>query len=228
MDTTTASPLREDYNPAHPLSRGDDRTWKMKHLDALSSEFKMVTGSETGVDMAVPYVHYFEGMMSLGEFRLPDAGYDLFSYKKPDENFLRFQTGCFYRIPLFELVYHDCVVSYGYWGDSHNRVPEVWDERDLFSALYAVPPIFVTDRARWTKDKARYVQSYKVATESAFLVKGAEMLTHQFLNEDHSLQTTTFGDGTVVYVNFGAQDAKLPSGQTLGAKKSLVVPGKPK
>ena len=226
LDTTTASPLREDYNPKHPLTRSDDRTWKMKQLAALSGDFKLVTGSETGMDMAVPYVHYFEGMMSLGPYRLPDAGYDLFSYKKPSEEFLRFQTGCFYRIPLFELVYHDCVVSYGYWGDGANRVPEVWDERDLFCALYGVPPIFVTDRERWNKDKARYVQSYKTATESARLTALSEMTRHEFLNETHTLQVSEFADGTVVYVNFGTAPEKLPDGKTLAAKKSLVIPGK--
>ena len=225
LDTTTASPLREDYNPRHPLSRADDRTWKMKQLAALSGEFKLVTGSETGMDMAVPYLHYFEGMMSLGPYRLPDSGYDLFSYKKPQDDFLRFQTGPFYRIPLFELVYHECIVSYGYWGDSSNRIPEVWDERDLLCALYGVPPIFVTDRARWNKDKARYVQSYKNSTESARLTGYSEMLQHRFLNAAHTLQMSSFADGTIVYANFGAEPAALPDGRTLSSKHSLVIPG---
>ena len=74
IDTTTASPFREDYNPLHPLSRGDDRANKMALLDFCSKDMKLVVGTETGIDPSVPYVHYYEGMMSLGPFRLPDAG----------------------------------------------------------------------------------------------------------------------------------------------------------
>src|ERR1039458_4989056 len=44
---------------------------------AVSRDSKLVTGSETGHDAAVPFVHYFEGMLSLGPYRVPDAGRDM-------------------------------------------------------------------------------------------------------------------------------------------------------
>ncbi len=36
-----------------------------------------------------------------------------------------------YRLLLWELVYHDCVVAQWYWGDYNNKLPAVWDRRDL-------------------------------------------------------------------------------------------------
>ena len=54
--------------------------------------------------------------------------------------------GHFYRIPLWELVYHDCVVAQWYWGDYNNKAPEVWPRRDLFNTLYATPPMFMFDK----------------------------------------------------------------------------------
>ena len=80
IDTTTASPFREDYNPAHPLTRSDDRRYKMALLDFCSKNEKLVVGTETGIDPSVPFVDYYEGMLSLGPFRLPDAGYDIIEY----------------------------------------------------------------------------------------------------------------------------------------------------
>ncbi|MHC4487272.1 MAG: glycoside hydrolase, partial [Planctomycetota bacterium] len=74
IDTTTASPWRECYHPDHPMTRGDSRYWKMELLRFMSEDMELVTGSETGHDAAVPYVHYFEGMLSLGPYRVPEAG----------------------------------------------------------------------------------------------------------------------------------------------------------
>ena len=84
IDTTTASPFREDYSPAHPLTRSQDRAYKMKLLEYCSRDSKLVVGTETGIDPSVPYVHYYEGMLSLGPYRLPDAGRDTMQYKPPD------------------------------------------------------------------------------------------------------------------------------------------------
>ena len=218
LDTTTASPLRECYSPKHPLSRTQDRINKMALLDYVSKDMKLVTGSETGMDMAVPHLDYFEGMMSLGPYRLEDAGYDLFSIKTPQEDYLRFQVGPFYRIPLFELVYHDCVVNYWYWGDSSNRLPDQWDVRDLFNALYGTPPLWIMDPDRWQKDRERFIQSYKTAATVARQTGYSEMLDHEFLNEDHTVQKTEFADGTKVWVNFGEKPYKLEGGEELKAK----------
>jgi hypothetical protein len=74
IDTTTAAPWRECYNPAHPMTRTQSREAKMKLLGLVSEHFKLVCGCETGHDAAVPWCDYFEGMMSLGPYRLNDAG----------------------------------------------------------------------------------------------------------------------------------------------------------
>ena len=84
-----------------------------------------MTGSETGHEAAVPYVHYFEGMLSLGPYRVPDAGRDMQRILDDvPEQVAKFQTGHFYRLPLWELVYHDCVVAQWYWGDYNNKLPQ--------------------------------------------------------------------------------------------------------
>lgn len=222
LDTTTASPLRECYNPAHPLSRSDDRRAKFAQLELLSKQMRLVTGSETGMDFAVPAVHYFEGMMSLAPYRLADAGYDLFSHRAPSPGFAAFQVGTRYRIPLFELVYHDCVVSYWYWGDASNRVPEAWDARDLFNALYATPPLYVLDEARLAAQRTRLLESYRRATATARKLGKAELLSHAFLDEAHFVQRTRFAGGSEVIANFGAAPVTLPDGTRLAARAYVV------
>jgi hypothetical protein len=222
LDTTTASPLRECYNPAHPLSRSDDRQFKLAQLELLSKQLHLVTGSETGMDLAVPAVDYFEGMMSLGPYRLPDAGYDLFSPRAPSPGFSTFQIGPRYRIPLFELVYHDCVVSYWYWGDASNRVPEAWDTRDLFNALYATPPLYVLDETRLAEQRGQLVRSYRRATATARKLGKYELLSHEFLDTDHTLQRTRFAGGAEVIANFGNAPVTLRGGARLASHDYVV------
>ena len=114
IDTTTAAPWHECYSTNHPMTRTESRQWKMKLLDCVSREMKLVTGSETGHDAAVPFVEYFEGMLSLGPYRVPDAGRDMQRiWNEAPERVVKFQLGHRYRLPLWELVYHDCVVPNG-------------------------------------------------------------------------------------------------------------------
>ena len=206
IDTTTASPFREDYSPVHPLSRGQDRAYKMALLDFCSKDMKLVTGTETGIDPSVPVVEYYEGMMSLGPYRLPDSGTFMMDYQKPTSDFLKYQVGSRYRIPLWELVYHDCTVAQWYWGDASNKAPEVWDQRDLLNILYGTAPLLMFDKARWAKEKDRSLQTYKNVCEWVRKIGYDEMVSHADLTPDHTVQKTTWSSGRSVIVNFGSTD----------------------
>jgi len=217
IDTTTASSWRECYHPDHPMTRTDSRIWKMKLLEYMSKDMKMVTGSETGHDASVPHVCFFEGMLSLGPYRVPDAGRNigqLWLDELPDR-VVKFQTGSFYRVPLWELVYHDCVVSQWYWGDASNKLPALWDRRDLINVLYGTPPMFLVNPAIWKKYEQRFAQSYKTVCPIVRAVGYAEMTDHRWLTGDRTVQQTRFANGVTVTVNFGDKPHRLPDGTTV-------------
>ncbi len=223
IDTTTASPWRECYHPDHPMTRSESREWKMKLLQYISDDCGLVTGSETGHEASVPYVHYFEGMMSLGPYRIPDAGRRMGEvWDEVPERVAKFQTGHFYRLPLWELVYHDCVVAQWYWGDYNNKLPRLWDRRDLWNALYGTPPMFMFKRRQWQEQKDRFAQSYQTATTVARATGYSEMLAHRWLTDDHSVQQTEFASGVTVTVNFGDQPHQLADGTSLGPLQHRV------
>ncbi len=216
IDTTTASPWRECYHPDHPMTRSDSRHWKMELLRFMSEEMKLVTGSEMGHDAAVPYVHYFEGMLSLGPYRVPNAGRNMIkAWDEVPERVAKFQVGHKYRLPLWELVYHDCVVAQWYWGDYNNKLPALWDKRDLFNILYGTPPMFMFNNQIWKKNKARFVKSYKKICPVARAVGYAEMTDHRFLTANRNVQQTTFANGITITVNFGDELYRLPDGKKI-------------
>jgi hypothetical protein len=224
IDTTTAAPWRECYDPNHRMTRSESRHWKMELLRYMSQDVHLVTGSETGHDAAVPFVHYFEGMLSLGPYRVPDSGRQM--QKIWDEipaPVAKYQLGHQYRLPLWELVYHDCVVAQWYWGDYNNKLPALWAKRDLFNALYGTPPMFMFTRDFWEKNKDRFAQSYKDTCTVARAVGYAEMTDHRFLTPDRAVQQTQFAHGVVVTVNFGDKAFRLPDGSELAPMSQRVT-----
>lgn len=227
IDTTTATPWRECYDPHHPMTRTESKRAKMALLQYVSRDCKLVTGCETGHDASVPFLHYFEGMLSLAPYRVPDSGRAMDRiWNEVPAPVAKFQVGHQYRLPLWELVYHECVVAQWYWGDYNNKLPALWDKRDLFNVLYGTPPMFMFDRKLWAENKARFVQSYKATAPYVRAAGYSEMTDHRFLTPDRAVQQTAFANGMTVTVNFGTMPFALPGGGEI-APMGYVVTGMP-
>ena len=224
IDTTTASPWRECYDPRHPMTRTDSRIARMRLLEYMSGDMNLVTGSETGHDAAVPYVHYFEGMMSLGPYRIPDAGRNMAQIVDDvPQRVAKFQVGENYRLPLWELVYHDSVVSQWYWGDYNNKLPAIWNKRDLFNILYANGPMFMFTKTGWQQNKDRFAKSCRDICPVIRSVGYQEMVAHRILTADFRVQQTQFANGTTITVNFGDTPYQIPAGPLVAPMSYAVV-----
>jgi len=228
LDTTTATSWHECYSADHPMTRTDSKNLRIELLRYMSEDNRLVTGSETGHDAAVPWLHYFEGMMSLAPYRVPGSGRNMQQIlEEVPERVAKFQVGQGYRLPLFELVYHECVVSYWYWSDYNNKLPALWDKRDLFNVLYGTPPMFMFDRQQWESRKKRFVQSYQNTCPILRKVATVEMTDHRFLTPDRDVQQTIFANGIRITVNFGPAPYRMSDGTTVGSLQFQVTePGR--
>lgn len=223
VDVTTAAAWDICFNPAHPMTRSDSRACRMDLLRLLGDDFGLVVGSETGHDAAVPFCDYFEGMLSLCHYRVPDSGRKMTEiWTNVPPRVAKFQVGAAYRLPLWELVYHDCLCAHWYWGDYNNKLPSLWDKRDLFNVLYGTMGMYMFNAKQWEADKDRFVRSFRVTSPVARKTGYSEMLDHRILSPDRLVQRTTFSDGTVVTVNFGDTPFALPEGGELAAGGHLV------
>jgi len=219
IDTTTASPWRECYHPKHPCTRTESKNAKMELLGVLGSKFNLVAGSETGHEASVPFCDFYEGMMSLGPYRVPDSGRNIPDiWDEAPERVAKYQVGESYRMPLWELVYHDCTVSYWYWGDYNNKLPSLWVKRDLFNALYGVPPMYIFTGSNYEKFKEQIFESAKTAMPVAEKTGWSEMTSYRVISKDRTVQETRFANGTKVTANFGDLDYTMPDGFVLKAK----------
>ena len=181
IDTTTASPLYECYDPDHPLTRADDERHKVELLRLYRSEGMMV-GSEESRDFGVDAVDWLENRHA----------------HHPGES-----------IPLWPLVYHDAVVCCRYcdpagpdpsgrgapnwladmlWGYAlHWRAgsPETWQSRrDDFRASLQVDAW----HARVGRDK---------------------MVAHHFPAEDSLVELAEFSSGALIAANFSGEPRQV-------------------
>ena len=225
IDTTVAAPWFECYHPGHPMSRSDSKQHKMELLK-LICDYGLVCGSETGHEASVPFCDFYEGMMSLGPYRVDDSGRNMQRIVETvPPQIENFQVNEQYRLPLWELVYHDCTVSYWYWGDYNNKLPAVWKKRDLFNALYGVPPMYMFNKKLWDENKERFAESYKIAEPVSRLTGYSEMLEHKILTKDRTVQQTRFANGVVVTANFGEKPHRLSEQTTIsGNDINVEVP----
>ncbi len=235
IDVTTAEGLYECYDPRHPLTRGDKRECGMKLLGYVRS-LGLVVGGEHGIWWAVPYLDYIEGMMSANPYFSWPAGH-LVRPKSKEEEFTdpwgrklpkwevyeKWGIGHRWRVPLWELVFHDCIVPTWYWGDSTDflleAAPEITPKKDAFNILYGTVPMFWAHEVWKEGRKELMLRSYRNTCRLHEVIADKEMLSHEFLTADHDVQRTIFSDGTEVVVNFGDKPYSLKRG-----KKVYLLP----
>jgi len=214
VDTLPCTALDECYDPAHPMTRTTDAYWRGQTVQYMC-DMGLVTGAEDMTDYLVPHCHYSEGLMSPGFYRDSNAGYKfqrVFADDEIPDIIPDYQLNPAYRVPLFELVFHDCVVAYFYWGDSSTNYPKYMPRKDAFNALYGTLPLYGITEKAWPELKEKVFASYPRATKVHRLVGYEELVNFEYVTEDMQVQRTTFANGVTVTANFGKAPYALPDG----------------
>ncbi len=223
IDVTTAEGLYECYDQNHPLTK---RAKRQCGVDLLSyaRSLGLIVGGEHGIWWGVPVLDYIEGMMSCNPFFSWPAGH-LIRPKSKTEEFTdpwgnklpawdvyeKWGIGHKWRAPLWELVFHDCIISTWYWGDSTDflleAAPEITSKKNAFNILYGTIPMFWS--RTWKENRDIFLRSYRNTCKLHEIIGDKEILSHEFLTTDHDVQRTYFSDGTEVIVNFGEKPYEL-------------------
>ncbi len=225
IDVTTAEGLYECFDPKHPMTRTEKRACGVA-LESYVRSQGLVVGGEHGLWWGVPHMDYIEGMMSGGNYSWP-AGH-LKHPKTKDEEFTnpwgrklppferyeKLGIGHEYRVPLWELVFHDCIVSTWYWGDASDwlldAAPEITPKKDAFNVLYGtIPLLWANAGGSWVKDREVFLRTYRNTCKLHEQIAGEEMLSHEFVTPDRAVQRTVFSSGTECVVNFGAEPREV-------------------
>lgn len=217
IDVQAATQVRECYNPKHPATRRVGADYIRRQQDYLTS-IGLINGVECGHEIYAAHYHYAEGLLSPSKFRIPDSGRKMthvHSRSDMPEATEKFMLNPEFRVPLWELVYHDCVINYWYWGDSNCCCPELMYKFDNFNALYGYPPIYSLDMTHWNLLKGEIAASYKRATAVARKVAFERMTNFEYLTGDKKVQRTSFSNGVSVTANFSEKEYITESGKKI-------------
>ena len=165
-----------------------------KYIDSLN----LVNGTEHGQEAWIPYFDMFEGMTYLGTTPLSTISK---------------------KAPLFSLVYHDAIATFGKIQDPDNEVTDNGDFRikSLRSILFGrgttifFAPYEFNGMADMIKMANKLVSP--IHKETFY----AELASHEYLSADFKVQRSKFSNGTTVIVNVGPVSQKIENNQIIPA-----------
>jgi hypothetical protein len=241
VDVYQANGLYECYNPLHPVSRQGYADAILRNLQYMEEHYSIYTGGEWGADFALPHSIFAHGMMTLhrtwwgSEIDAPGTIYYYGNWRNnarpsimlgsrtaPDV-YLKYSINEQTRVPLYELVHHDLVVTSWRWEDANHHTPELWWKKDLFNILYGNAPLWSIDRDRWELWHNTFVESYRRVCPWLQQIACDEMTAHRFLTDDHAVQMATFSSGKRVIVNF-SDTAFSYGGEVIQARGFILLP----
>lgn len=232
LDVDAAGQLFRDYSPLHAQNEAEDRARRLARMRALgagafSNANPLVLGSETVAAWANPVVSYSHGSSTpiapgIWAFQKDKDAWGAWWPQERPAFFFKDTTlpaqlakAMFdpaYRIPLYETVLHDSVISTDRWEMGVYKLPEQAHERTLTSMLYNTPAIIALDGKVLDEhgaDLAEMQQFFEALQQTA----GTLPMT-SFERVGESVQRTVFGgDQLRVTVNFGDDEqAGVPAG----------------
>ncbi|MBE6584447.1 MAG: hypothetical protein E7649_05670 [Ruminococcaceae bacterium] len=213
--------LGECHSEVHPLTMDDTAKVKNEAFKSIE-DMGLITGTENGFDGIIEHLTYTEGLHSPVILQIPDSG------RKHANVFDDEQTEFIgkemmqpsRRVPLWQLVYHDAMMPFPYWGDSTESSPRYTNRRVLFACLFGCPPIYSFKVSDYEKLKPAILDSYKRITEVHSKVATLKMTDYEVLSDDYMLQRSVFGNKYQITVNFSDMDREN-NGKSICAQSML-------
>ncbi|MBK8803145.1 MAG: hypothetical protein IPN71_14030 [Fibrobacteres bacterium] len=224
VDVELAIGLQECFSPHHPVDRGQDAAFRDAALAVVHDTFRLVTGSEQARDFAFSHVDWGEGPMSIAS--VDNAGYDWSTPEPPEPLMDSLSMDPAIRVPLLPLASHDGFAPTWYTGDGQSKVPQRWDDKDAWNALYATMPLIMPKgRRMWDSLRIRYLRSINLLSAIHSRMGFSKMTDFQILSSDRKVQRTRFETGWAVDANFDRVD-RTEGSQSLPPKGFLATDGR--
>ncbi|WFD11870.1 glycoside hydrolase [Tepidibacter hydrothermalis] len=236
VDCDAAGELYEDYNPLHPASEEDDANARKERLQWMIDKYGLVVGSEGGHWYLSDTIHFAQGMMTpviawndkdmrqnrdskyyLGKY-WPSEGPQTFVKQVP----LKEEYGYIYfnpkfRLPLYQTVYHDSIVTTSHWGSSSLKFTNQIVTNALTELLYNVQPLYNLNLEELEKHGEFISKQYNVFSKMHEITVTKALSQYEILSKDRLVQKTKFGDKVEVIANYKTESFEY-EGRKIPAK----------
>jgi hypothetical protein len=189
LDVFAVVDLDECFHPAHRMSRRECMDYRCQSFAHLGSQGKIVS-SEESIDFAVPFLE----LVHHGPYALT-PGYDE-------------GTGRGIPVPLFNLVYHDCLIlpwtlTSGGWG-----IPQE-DSGLLHATLNAGSGYLSIDASPEEIARVQELCELQQRLAKVEMLRHEFIGGHEFVEDSLRRQRTTYADGTRVEVDFDSGEIHI-------------------
>jgi Glycosyl hydrolases related to GH101 family, GH129 len=220
LDSDAFGSLYDDYDPLHPMTTAIDRENKIQRMRIVSQESRLVLGSERAAAWGAPFIHFSHGTETphLGVMYELMRQRDLFGGYYPAARPRRFFNPIIapadfakavydprYRLPLYQVVFHDSLVSTDRWEMSLVKFSNLVQARTLLQLLYNVPSLWSLDQKTIKEDGERIKALSAFFAPLHRLVGDKPMKRFRWLTADRMVQRTQFGNEIELTANFGEQ-----------------------
>jgi len=221
IDTVGATVLYECYSPAHPTLRREDIQLRQQMLGFVRDS-GLVCGTEHAAQWTVPYVDYAEGLTTFVRCHTLNGDLSPSPLEVPDEYRLSVLNPAV-RVPLWGLVFHDCLAATNRWNTTPNRFPvDDWRMRDLFNLLDGSMPTLLVDRQTALAQMSEIARSFRQVCAWNRLTGCEEMTDHQILTDDSMVHEIHYESGHAIRINFAAEPRALPDGAIIPPRCAMV------
>jgi hypothetical protein len=225
IDCDAYGELYDDYSELHPATQQDDMIARLDRMAWIRDSYGLVIGSERGAAYAAPVIHFAHGMMTpvigWGDPDLQknkESKYYLGGWWPPDgpaifvkQVSLKPQYRTFYfdprfRLPLYQTVFHDSVVTTHHWGSGSLKFSDQLGTVELLELLYMVPPLYHMNLQEFEKHKNTMKAHYEFFSPLHREVAVLPLTDFAWINNDRTVQRTVFGNRVEMVANFAQED----------------------
>jgi len=226
IDCDAYGEVYDDYSPLHRTSQANDVNARVDRLSWISDTFQVVIGSEGGSSYAAGVIHVAEGMFGpvFGwgdpDLRNRDSEYYLGQYYPPDgpkvfvkqvpmkERYQYFYYDPRFRLPLYEIVFHDSVVTTHQWANSSLKYNNMLDTVALTELLYMVPPLYHMNLDEFERHREIMKRHYAFFSPLHKKVGFSQMTDFDWLSSDRMLQRAVFDNQVEIVANFSQESRR--------------------
>jgi hypothetical protein len=149
-------------------------------------------------DLKDPQSPYF-----LGKYYPPGAPTLFFKQVPLKPKYYRYLFDPHFRLPLYQAVFHDSVVTTHHWLSPSLKFTGQIAERALLELPYNVPPLYHLNTKEWERDGAWIEAEYRFFSPLHRITGLLALESFTWLTVDHSVQRTVFGRQIEMVANFG-------------------------
>lgn len=242
IDCDAYGELFDDYSAEHPATQLDDMQARLKRITWIRDAHHKVVGSEGGAAYAAATLHFAHGMMTpvIGwgdaDMKAKDSPYYIGGYWPPEapaifvkqvplkQRYLHLYFDPRFRLPLYQTVFHDSLITTNHWLASSLKFREVVENLALLELLYNVPPLYHLNLAAFEKHAAHIKRHYAFFSPLHRKIGGKAMTDFEWLSPDRFVQRTEFGNAVELFANFG-QEAFEYEGFVIPARSVVAKSG---